>query len=174
MCSNNQSASQQSGFTLIELIVSMLIFSIISLIAYNALQTYSTSQRLSFGHFEKISILQITNLLIKRDVNQIFNQDIALQDNILTLNSLQNDTVLRVRYLLTEGNLAREDITDIDNVVRLDLIPDIEKFTLRLLNDKNKWTSAYNKSSAVQIKALEVNFEHEYWGKVKQLVMIGE
>lgn len=174
MCKNNQKLAKQQGFTLVELIISMLIFAIISLIAYNALQTYSTNQRVAFEHFRKISVLQKTILFVKRDVNQVFNQDISLKNNVLTLLSLQNDKILNIRYLLKDSNLIREYATDVDNITGLMLLENVKKFKLRLLNDQGKWLSEYKTLSTVQIKALELSFENDYWGKVKQLVMIGE
>lgn len=174
MCKNNKNANQQNGFTLVEVVISMLIFAIISLISYHALQTYSTQQTLALEHLQKINALQKASLFIKRDTNQVFNQAITLQGNVLALDTLQNDKVLKVRYLFKDNSLIREELMDADNVVTLRLIKELKNPKLRLLNAKNKWLSKYAKPDSGHIKALEFIFEHDYWGKVKQLVMIGE
>ncbi len=172
MCENNH----QRGFTLIEIVISMLIFAIISLIAYNALQTYSTYQKLGFEHFEKINALQNTSLFMKRDINQVFNQEIELHNNVLTIQSLQNDEILHIRYRLEDNNLVREDGTDSDNLVVSTLVKNIDKFSLKVLpnNTKGKWTKKYNKQKNIYIKAVEMVFENDYWGEITQWVMVGE
>lgn len=177
----------QAGFTLVEVMISMLIFAIISTIAYNALQTYGTQQKLGIEHLQKINALQKTSLFIQRDINQVFRQQISLQKNILTLSTLQNEKVLKIRYLVDQNNLAREDIThlklnekgeikseDKEKIQRLILINNIRKFKLRVLDSKNKWLDKYEKIPTKHIKAIEVSFEHDYWGKIKQWVVIGE
>lgn len=168
MCKNNR----QNGFTLIEVMISMLIFAVISLISYNAMQTYATHQKLSFGHFEKINALQKMNIFIKRDMNQIFNQTIALKSNILAFESLQNDNILKIRYLAKDDNLVREEVMD-DEITALILIKNIKKFKIRLLNGKDKWLVKYDKKNQY-IKAMSLNFESDYWGKIKQLAVVGE
>ena len=173
MCDHKQQQKQQSGFTLIELIISMLIFAIISLISYNALQAYSTNQQLIFGHMQKINNLQKTILFVKRDINQIINHGIALQANVLTLTSLQNDKVVKIRYQLENENLTRQDLSDDDNPISLTLLENIDKFEFRLLNTKNEWLSKRNDDKDI-IKSIELSFENDYWGKVEQQVMLGD
>lgn len=178
MFNNNQKINQQNGFTLIELIISMLIFAIISLISYNALKTYTTNQKLSFEHFDKINALQKTSLFVKRDINQLFNQTITLNNDGLAFKSLQNDTIIDVRYLVKDDNLLREEVLG-DDIIKLTLIKNIKKPKFRLLNSKDKWLDKYDiktqkKPKKQHIKAVELSFEHNYWGKIKQQVMIGE
>lgn len=167
----NKLKTRQSGFTLIELIISMLIFSIISLIAYNALQAYTANQKLSFEHFEKISDLQKTGLFLKRDMNQLFKQNIRLEDSKLSIESLQNDKILDIEYSIENDNLVRKEVVNEFNISTLILLKNVMKFEFRLLNEKDKWLKKTDKKSG-KIRALEVTFEHKYWGDIKQLVMI--
>ena len=170
MCSNNR----QTGFTLIEVVIAMLVFSVISLISFQALQTYSTQQRLAFEHFDKIDNLQKTILFIKRDINQLFNQEIELKKNVLTLSSLQNDEVLKIRYRLEDAALIREDLTNASGVVKRRLLDNMDKLKFRLRNDKNAWLVSHAPGGTQRIELLELSFENDDWGKIIQLVNVDD
>jgi len=165
------SPNKQAGFTLIEVVISMLIFAIISTISYSALQAYVAHQRIASQHLNRIAELQTMHLFIKRDINQTYQQYINLNNKVLLLDSLQNDEVLTLRYSLQDENLIREDITDINNIATLVLAKNIDKFSLRLLNDKNKWLTKYN-ANTTDIQTVELSFVSEYWGEIKQLILL--
>lgn len=169
MCKNNS----QTGFTLIEVMISMVIFAVISLISYNAIQTYGTHQKLSFEHFEKINALQKMTIFVKRDMNHVANQNITLKTNVLTFESLHNDTVVTVRYFLEDENLVRKEVIEDEDIVRLTLVKNIKKFKIRLLNSDNKWLLKYDKRDQ-HIIVMELSFESDYWGEIKQLVRIDD
>ena len=154
----------------------MVIFSIISLISYQALQAYTVQQKFSLKHFQNIQSLQKTMLFVKRDVSQLFEQNISLSKSVLQLESSQNDTLIKLRYQLNGKTLLREDISDEDNIIALTLLNDIEKMTIRVLTQDNKWLKSYygTKNQKNYIKTLELNIEHKDWGKIKQWVAIGE
>ena len=157
----------------------MVIFSIISLISYQALQTYTIHQKLSFKHFQNIQNLQKTVLFIKRDASQLFEQNIRLKNSVLQLESLQNDVLIKLRYRLDDGVLLREDISDEDNPIVLNLLDRIDKMTIRLLPARgglDDWLTNYDSAIAQRayITTLELKLEHKDWGKIKQWVVIGE
>ncbi len=165
------SIKKHSGFTLIEVVISMLIFAIISLISYNALQAYSTHQKLSFEHLQKISNFEKTALFIKRDIDQLYKQQIDLSNQILSFDSLQNDKILSLSYAFTDNTLIRTHKTE-DDDFELVLLNDITKLHFRLLDDKNNRHDSSKASNNRTIRALELSFENDYWGKVKQLLLI--
>jgi general secretion pathway protein J len=67
----NQSNNQNGGFTLIEILVAMAIFTIIGLASTGVLNSVISSDQLSSERFEKLEELQRAMLTIERDVLQI-------------------------------------------------------------------------------------------------------
>jgi general secretion pathway protein J len=67
----NQSNNLNGGFTLIEILVAMAIFTIIGLASTGVLNSVISSDQLSSERFEKLEELQRAMLTIERDVLQI-------------------------------------------------------------------------------------------------------
>ena len=68
---NRQPNKQSHGFTLIEILVAMAIFTVIGLASTGVLTSVINSDQLSSERFEKLQQLQRTMLTIERDVLQI-------------------------------------------------------------------------------------------------------
>ena len=67
----NRSAKYRHGFTLIEILVAMAIFTIIGLASTGVLNSVINSDQLSTERFEKLEELQRAMLTIERDILQI-------------------------------------------------------------------------------------------------------
>ena len=61
---------QQSGFTLLEILIAMAIFTLIGLASTNLLTTVIDSNEISNQRFDKLQALQRAMMLIERDVLQ--------------------------------------------------------------------------------------------------------
>jgi hypothetical protein len=84
--------------------------------------------------------------------------------------------LIKVRYRLNEeGVLLREDITDENDVIALNLLGRVDKITFRLLNEKDRWLTTYDsvKNRESYIRALVLNIQHKDWGEFKQWVAVG-
>jgi len=159
------SAAKQSGFTLIEVIIAMSIFAIVSLLAYTGLHSVITSKSHTEGSLERLRELQMTMLNLNGDLQQLSNRNghdslggqllkVSTQDSnyILAFTrsgwrnpaNLARSTLQRVAYKLDEDKLIRlywshVDRADDEQLVEQELISNIESLELRFLDDKNQW-----------------------------------
>ncbi len=133
---STHSANKQGGFTLIEVLVSISIFAVLSLAAYQVLQGVLKSGELSKKHSEQLVEIQRAMLLIEKDFSQIVarqsrvdgqdsedlrvltvgknifeSSDQALEFSRLgwlnPLGALPRSNILRVRYRVYEEKLQR-------------------------------------------------------------------
>ena len=118
----------KKGFTLIEVLVSLIILSMIAVISSNILQSSLETERLSSDRLQSARKLNFSSITLKRDIRQIIN--VPLRDfygnqingtfignnidNKIAFNtkikSISNETspIKRVEYVLEENNLVRK------------------------------------------------------------------
>lgn len=183
------SSTRQSGFTLIEVIIAMSIFAIVSLLAYTGLHSVITSKSHTEGSLERLRELQMTMLTLSGDMQQLIDrkgQD-ALGGTLLNVSTQDSDYILaftrsgwrnpanlprstlqRVAYKLDEDKLIRlywthVDRADDEQFVERTLISNIESLELRFLDDKNQWQTnwptANNLASATPTSTLPIAVE---------------
>ncbi|MCW8934861.1 MAG: type II secretion system minor pseudopilin GspJ [Gammaproteobacteria bacterium] len=183
------SSARLSGFTLIEVIIAMSIFAIVSLLAYTGLHSVITSKSHTEGSLERLRELQMTMLTLSGDMQQLtdrkgqdalggtlLNVSTQNSDYILTFTrggwrnpaNLPRSTLQRVAYRLDEDKLIRlywthVDRADDEQLVERTLISNIESLELRFLDDKNQWQTnwptANNLASATPSNALPIAVE---------------
>jgi len=71
--------NRQSGFTLIEILVAMAIFSMIGLASTGILTSVIDSDEISQERFEKLQTLQRAMLIIERDISQAIPRPVRLE-----------------------------------------------------------------------------------------------
>jgi prepilin-type N-terminal cleavage/methylation domain-containing protein len=165
---------KQQGFTLIELLITMAIFSVIAVISYYALGNSFKNEPIQTKHSESLFALQKTLNYFERDIAQISNQNITLNNSYLSFTSLQNEQLLKLKYVFNSGHLQRLDITKEELQPAIILLNDLNKISIRALTDKNIWTINWVKKDKAYLKAIEIKFTHPYWGNITKLVMIDE
>lgn len=159
------SSAKQSGFTLIEVIIAMSIFAIVSLLAYTGLHSVITTKSHTEGSLERLREVQLTMLKLSGDMQHLternghdalggtlLNVSTQNSDYILTFTrsgwrnpaNLARSTLQRVAYKLDEDKLIRlywthVDRADDEQLVEHTLIENIESLELRFLDDKNQW-----------------------------------
>jgi prepilin-type N-terminal cleavage/methylation domain-containing protein len=163
---------KHKGFTLVEILITTIIFAILSTMTYSVINNSLKSEKIQKKHSENLTQLQHTLNFISRDMTQIFTKDFELNEYSFIFNSLQNDELLKLAYSVNEGQLIRKDITDKEASIDLILISEIEKSSIRLLDVKNKWHTQWKKINNNELKAIEIKFEHPSWGKIIKLVAI--
>lgn len=165
---------KQQGFTLIELLITMAIFSVIAVISYYSLSSSFKSESIQIKHSESLFELQNTLNYIERDITQISNQNIALNNSVLEFTSLQNEQLFKLKYAFSMNQLHRIDASNQESQPTLILIDNISKVSIRVLTNKNIWQVNWAKTNKAYLKAIEVKFTHPYWGKIIKLVMLDE
>ncbi len=63
--------SMQRGFTLLEILIAIAVFSVLSMAAYQVLQGVMTSDKISSEHSEKLKQMQRAMMIIERDMTQM-------------------------------------------------------------------------------------------------------
>ena len=165
---------KQQGLTLIELLITMAIFSVIAVISYYALSNSFKNESIQTKHSEKLFALQKTLNYIERDITQISNHTVSLSNSRLEFSSLQNEQLLKLLYVFQSGQLQRLDITHQDHQPTLVLINNITKTRIRALTNKDIWVTKWAKKDNTYLKAIEVKFTHPHWGDITKLVMLDE
>lgn len=156
---------KKSGFTLIEVIIAMAIFAIVSLLAYTGLHSVITSKSHTEAALDRLQELQISVLTLTADLQHLSNRDghdalggkllkASTQDSsyifAFTRHGWRNpanqvrSTLQRVAYKLDEDKLIRiywahVDRADDDQFVERTLMTNVESLELRFLDDKNQW-----------------------------------
>jgi general secretion pathway protein J len=156
---------KQPGFTLIEVIIAMSIFAIVSLLAYTGLHSVITSKTRTEAALTRLQELQMTMLTLGSDLQFLADRNArdALGGKLLKLTTQDSDyvvaftrsgwrnpanqlrsTLQRVAYRLDDDKLIRiywphVDRADDDLVVERTLISNIKSLDLRFLNEKRKW-----------------------------------
>jgi len=193
-----QKLNRNNGFTLLELMVAMVIFSFMSIMAYSALANVFKSNEVITAQEVKLKKLQRSMMFIERDLRQLvlrsrssgYGQpplpalDAGLDSEGVmeftrTGNSnptgLVRSSLQRVRYTLEEGELNRlswniVDHIDAEPVIML-LLENVESLTFKFLDNENNWQENWSSTTAIP-KAIELTLEHKNWGKIKRLFSI--
>lgn len=110
-----QKYSKQRGFTLLEILLAMAIFTLVSLASFSVFDTVSKSDQLAKEKLGQINQLQTMFLLMERDFSQIARRFVRLDGNESSKNfihsqdlsfSSQSGAVAFVRHGWTNPNLV--------------------------------------------------------------------
>lgn len=70
--------AQARGFTLLEVLVAMAVFAVMSVVAYGGLRSVLTADQVTQEHAQRLADLQVTLSVLERDLAQVV--DIAVRD----------------------------------------------------------------------------------------------
>jgi general secretion pathway protein J len=151
-----------AGFTLLELLVALSIFSLVAVMAYNGLKIVLNQQAATEVQADALAKLQKVYLLLERDIEQVVPRPVrdefgdeqpalaggdALE---LTRGGWSNpagrlrSSLQRVGYAYEDRELVRYSWAVLDRAQdsgpqRQPLIGDIEEMTIRYLGANNEW-----------------------------------
>lgn len=160
--------SAADGFTLVELLVAMAIFAILSVLAYGGYNNAVKQNEIARGSMQRLEALQTTVRLLTQDFEQIAPRPVRdvlgdarlpalLADrrdqNLFSLTragwtnpaGLPRATLQRVSYVLdTDGKLRREhfnvlDATLADEPVKRELIDRVKSVRVRYMDPQKQW-----------------------------------
>ncbi len=186
--------NSHKGFTLLELMIAMVIFSFMSIMAYGALANVFKSNEVITEQEVKLKKLQRSMMFVERDLRQLvmrprqsgYDQSSPAIDAGLDSEGIieftragnSNPTGLvrsslqRVRYDLEEKKLSRLSWNLVDHIdaepVTMLLLDDVESIAFKFLDNKNNWQENWG-SVAVSPIAVELTIEHKAWGKIVRL-----
>jgi len=192
-----QLRSLNKGFTLLELLVAMVIFSFMSIMAYTALANVFKSNEVITAQEVKLKKLQRSMMFIERDMRQLIlrpkssgygKPSPALDSGLdsegiieFTRAGNSNPTGLvrsslqRVRYVVQDEKLIRMSWNLVDHIdaepIAMSLLEDVELLAFKFLNNKNSWKENWNSATEIP-KAVELTLEHKDWGKIVRLFFI--
>ena len=188
-----------SGFTLIEVMVAVFIFGVMSIFAYSGLNQVLQGQKYLQTSSDQLKDLQLTFRYLEKDINQLINRAIRNQyhdlqpafvgdeDNALSFThagwrnpaNLVRSKLQRVTYELSENTLKRYTWGQLDGAIAeeffsTDLIEGVENIKLRYLQG-TQWHTTWpplNSNSFQQIgipQAVELTIKVENMDEIRRL-----
>jgi general secretion pathway protein J len=155
------------GFTLVELLVALAIFAILSVLAYGGYNEAVRSRERARTSMQRLEALQTTMRLLTQDFEQLAPRPVRdvlgdsrlpalLADqrgqNLFALTrsgwtnpaGLQRATLQRVSYVLEDGKLRREHFTVLDATLsdvplKRELIDRVKSFRARFMDGQKQW-----------------------------------
>ncbi|HFD91713.1 MAG TPA: type II secretion system protein GspJ [Gammaproteobacteria bacterium] len=192
----------QAAFTLLELLVSLALFAVLSVIAYSTLQNIMEARQRSEAQAERLVTLQTLFTIMERDFEQAIQRgirDIFGDHQAALLGTgeavefsrtgrrnpagFARSNLLRVAYLLEDDELKRRTWRVMDRAQDSQyqeavLAQDIETIEIRYLdgqlNWKKQWPIPNPASSAPPAlpRAIEFSIENEELGRITRLFRI--
>jgi general secretion pathway protein J len=161
----------QRGFTLLELLVALAIFSLLAVMAYGGLRSVLEQRAGTEQEAERLGQLQKIYLLMQRDIEQVVPRPVrdgygAELPALLGAESLEltrggwrnplghaRSTLQRIAYVHEDGELVRYTWRVLDRAqdsvpVRQPLTDEIEEMTVRYLDAANEWQTTWGGNSA--------------------------
>jgi general secretion pathway protein J len=179
------------GFTLLELIVVLLVFSIMSILAYGGLRSVLDTRVGVEAAMDRNAEWQRAYRRLRDDIRQMSGRGIrdgfgdrapafqAVREADVTLihagwpNPLRQSrpAVQRVRYRLTEGALIRDAWQVLDPAqdtapVELTLLRDIERVQWRFRDSAREWQDEWRGDNGEVPTQLELTLDSDDWGQI--------
>lgn len=183
-----------SGFTLVELLVAIAIFSMMTVVAYGGIASIMKNDRASLEHETALKKLQRTLVFIEKDLRQLslrsrntgysellpaLKSDGSSETGLLEFSragnsnpaDLSRSSLQRVRYVLEESKLQRMSWNLVDH-------NDAEPLMMNLLSDVSEVNFAFftvdgeNESDWTKEElplGIELKLTHERWGEVRRV-----
>ena len=189
----------ESGFTLLELLIAMVIFSTMSLMAYAGLNSVLTSNRITEAYEKDLKGLQRSMMFLEKDLRQLaarprhagYNESLAALQTDLGLDGVLEFTrsgnpnpaeklrssLQRVRYVLDKGELQRWSWSLVDHLdskpIIMPLMTSVEKISFRFMTKNKKWQADWQVKNKSELpKAIEIHITHKRWGEMMRLISI--
>ncbi len=189
----------QGGFTLLELLVAIAIFALVSVIAFSGLQTTLTTRDLVQEQAERLMQLQRTFTILERDLTQAQARSIrdafgdpraAMLSEIGTLEwtrgghpnplGLERSNLQRVGYLIEGDTLLRRQWLALDqpydpDIRYTELLNEVESLEFRFLNEDEQWVGEWppaDLDAAPLPRAVEIRLELADFGSISRLFLL--
>ena len=168
------------GFTLIEVLVSLVILSMITIISSNILQSSLETERLSSERLQSARALNFSSITLRRDIRQIIN--VPLRDyygnpikgtfsgsNIdkrisfnSKIKSISNEIspIKRIEYVLDDDKLIRKQFFssnpyDSNENIDTNFIEDVSELDIRFMYERN-WYDRWPVSPVTELSLIHI------------------
>jgi len=187
-------AGGQSGITLLELLVVVAVFAIMSATAYSSLQSSLKAEENFDRSMKELETVQMSLAIFQRDIMQLSPRTVrdALGDSesaVVLLNGqellftrggnfssmkLDQTELTRVAWSLRDEQLIRSywhrlDSTQGDQPLSASLLGNVGNLQIRVLDQNGIWHLDWPKAAGAKIRALELTLELEDWGEIRRL-----
>ena len=178
------------GFTLIEVLLSLVILSIIAIITTNILQSSLDTQRVSSERLSYATSLNSSSIIIKRDFRQIINVPLRdyygnfiegnmVGDNLIKRISFNtriktisdnSSPIKRIEYILKDNTFIRKQFFsgnpyNSDDYTDTELINDVSKINIEFMH-KSQWHSKWPINNTQKKIPELIKLEFETQGKL--------
>jgi len=185
----------QRGITLLELLVVVAVFSIMSAAAYSSLQSSLKAEENFGAAMQELEAVQMSLALFERDIMQLSPRSIrdAYGDNeaaIVLLNGrdlfftrggnfsslrLNRAELTRVGWSLRDEQLIRSqwrrlDSTQGDRPLSAAVLSNVTRLQIRVLDQDNNWRLDWPVAASGKVRALEITLEVADWGEIRRLI----
>jgi general secretion pathway protein J len=192
----------KKGFTLLEILIALFIFTIIAGIMVSVLHNMLNHQTRLEKHAAKLSRLQIAMLLLSRDIEQVIDRPVTNAKNILEasligtpdiltfthtglanpMGQLTRSTLQRVQYYRVKNNLIRLTWLVLDQTQKTlpdsrRLLSGVTSVRFEYLDMQNQWADRWpppSQKTAGLPKAVRVSLTLDQWGTINQLYFLPE
>ncbi|WP_336218747.1 type II secretion system minor pseudopilin GspJ [Citrobacter amalonaticus] len=172
---------RQQGFTLLEIMIALAIFAVISILAWQILDGAMRTSTASDQAATKVTALQRTYNLLSRDFYQLQaraprnNGEVFVQQpdalELTTLNGISGQVQLeRVRWTLKDKRLWRNVWAAIDGPANakpeeVPILSDVKTMTWRFWDEgwQDKWTDSSHQPDGVELNLIMENGETWRW-----------
>ncbi len=192
-------STKQVGFTLLEVLIALFIFTIVSMIMMSALHNIINTQTAAEKKSDRFAELEIALLILSRDVEQTIDRPISIGSTVRAslvgdeqsvefthaglqnpLGQLARSTLQRTRYEIRNHRLIRMtwpilDRTDDTQADLRILLTGVSHLQIDYLDHKGHlqrdWPLTTEKSLSPP-RAVRISFIVDNWGKITQFYFI--
>jgi general secretion pathway protein J len=188
----------EKGFTLLEILFALFIFTIVSLILVKALHTVFESQAATDKSAARLSQLQLAILVMSRDIEQAIDRPVTLANGaaqgfigltnkiIFThagftnpLDSIARSTLQRTAYFLDKDTLVRRtwsalDVTKYSKFSQRAILTDVQELNFLYLDDHGKFQHSWPPPEVNNAlpRAVQISIKISHWGTIQLLFLI--
>lgn len=195
------SSKRSAGFTLLEILIALFIFSIVSLLLSGALRNIINIQSRTTAHATQLHEVQIALLMMSRDIEQTVNRPVITANGkpepafVGTPTSLTftrggyvnasgvavQSSMLREEYFFDNQTLQRKTWPVLDAAPQTlphsrPLLTKVLSAAFSYLDSKGQFHANWpvgNSQQAVLPRAVKIKLTIENWGEVSEVVAVG-
>lgn len=188
------------GFTLLEILIAVFVFSILSVLLGTTLHVVLDHQARAEQNADSFETLQIAMLLLSRDLEQVINRPVMNNEDkqeaafigttqMMTfthaglsnpLDQLPRSTLQRTRYKVVQGDLIREtwpvlDLSPTTKPNQRIILKNVTNFSITYFDANNKPKKQWpiqDQPELIFPHVVRISFIVQHWGKMEQTYVL--